>query len=286
MLSPNLDYAAERLNFVLESNRKFGTIKFMFIHSFGEVFQKHGVNVVKLRLDYCTIPSLIQFAGLLKFMPNLKDVGMLETTSDGVPPEQDLPELKKLKILDMSRCDSSILKCFQNAKLTTLNFCYRRHPLHCDFLEDYLKSQKMLTKLTIKSMYEEQAKLFRTDKWPFKLTHLSLLDMGLQVDDYINVVKFLEPQAKTLEELEIGKHFPSLVYEFVFASMTKLKTLSVIMQALPFYERLKENRSITTLIIHDSCHPYERNALFESLQDFLKKLPNIQSVTLIAKQAM
>lgn len=113
----------------------------------------------------------------------------------------------------------------------------------------------MLTNLKIFINYEI-AELLSTYKYPFQLINLSLGFIRIQFEkDYKNLVEFLEPQAKTLKELEIGVAFLSFSYEFVLASMTKLNTFEITLRHMhrenAFYEQLEVNRSITTLIFDD-----------------------------------
>lgn len=281
------------IDFMLTTSRKFGKIKLNKMRNIEskkniDVFRRHGANVVRLCLMGSCILSYIKFAELLKCLPNLKEVIMVETSCEegDVPP--DLPELNKLKTLEMVASSYNIIKIFQKAKVTTLKLLNSscRHSFYCQALEDFLKSQEMLTALAIRTVHHDDSMMFRTDAtMPFQLTQLSLLNIQLResANDYNNLLKFLQPQAKTLNELEIGRKFPSFVFEFIFAKMTNLKTLSLMMSQIPqykqFYERLEENRSINKLILLDSSS-YNNDTL-RFLRDFLDRLPNIESLTLL-----
>lgn len=260
-----------------------------------EIFRRHGFNVVRLCLISSCIDSFIKFAEILKCMPHLKHVIIYETSTlcgeSDVPPEQDLPELNKLKTLEMVESEYSIIKCFQKAKVTTMKILNssHEHSLDCKALEDFIKSQEMLTALAFRSVHHDTSMIFRTENlntaMPFQLTQLSLLNIRLQEspNDYNNLLKFLNPQAKTLKELELGRNFPNFVYEFVFAKMKNLKTLSLMMSEIPqdkeFYERLEENRSINNLILLDSTS--YNNETLQFFRDFLERLPNIECLTLL-----
>lgn len=282
------------IDFMLATNRKFGTIKLnqiMFIDNNKtlEIFQKHGFNVVKLWLIGSCIDSFIRFAEVLHCMPNLQHVVIFETSTmcsvSDAPPELDLPNLSELKTLELVGSEYSIVKCFQKAKLTTIKVLNSSHDHSLDSkpFEDFLKSQEMLTKLAFHTVHHDTSTLFRTENlnspMPFHLTQLSLQHIRLQEspDDYNNLLKFLKPQAKTMKILELGRSFPSFVLEFVFANMTKLHTLSLLMNELPedetFYERLEENRSVKDLIFLDSIRL--KDSHLKCFCDFLQKLPNI-----------
>lgn len=290
------------VDFMLTTKRKFGTIKLNMILDIPknktlEIFQKHGYNVTTLHLIGSCIDSFIRFAEVLKCMPNLRHVIVLETSTlcgvSDTPPDQDLPDLKKLKTLEMIGSEYSIVNCFQKAKLTTIKVLnsYHEHSLDCEPLEDFLKTQDMLTTLAFRSIHHTTSMLFRTDHlnvpMPFHLTRLSLLNVQLQEspNDYNNLLKFLKPQTKTLQELELGHRFPSFVFEFIFANMTKLRTLSLMMSELPqekeFYERLEENRSVENLIFLESgASDGLGNQREKFICDFLNKLPNVCSLNI------
>ncbi|KAG4071367.1 hypothetical protein HA402_004071 [Bradysia odoriphaga] len=124
---------------------------------------------------------------------------------------------------------------------------------------------------------------------PFNLTHLSLLNMRLQEspNDYNNLLKFMKPHAKTLKVLELGRYFPSFVFEFVFANMTKLQTISMMMTEIPndkdFHERLDENRNIKNLIFsnsggfNDETDAFERTECVGFWNDCDEQLPHDES---------
>lgn len=285
---------------MLTTGRKFHTIKLNGILEMDsnetiEIFQRHGFNVVKLCLIGSCIDSFVKFATILKCMPNLKDIIVFETSTlcgeRYVPAEQDLPELNKLKTLEMVASEYSIVKCFRKATVTTMKILNssHHHSYDCKALEDFLKSQTALTALAFRSVHHETSMIFRTESlnatMPFHLTQLSLLNVRLQEspNDYNNLLKFLKPQTKTLNELELGSHFPMFVYEFVFANMTNLKTLSMMMSEIPqaadFYDRLEENRSVNNLIFSDSSLHNDETLGF--LRGFLEKLPNVEGLTLL-----
>ncbi|XP_037051352.1 uncharacterized protein LOC119085161 [Bradysia coprophila] len=287
------------IDFMLSTNRKFDTIKldmimFMDKNKTLEIFQKHGPSVVNLHLMGSCIDSFIELAKVLKCMPNLKHVIVLETSTtcgvDDVPLLSDLPDLPKLKTLEMLGSEYSIVKCFHKSKLTTMKIfnSYHDYSLNCKPLEEFLKSQEMLTTLAFRSLHQHTSTIFRTktlnQSMPFNLTHLSLLNLRLQEspNGYNNMLAFMKPHAKTLKVLELGRYFPSFVFEFVFANMTRLETITLMMTEIPkddsFHERLEEHRNIKNLIFSNSAGYNDETSHF--LGDFLKKLPNVNSLTI------
>ncbi len=272
---------------MLTTNRKFGTLKLeskrpVDTRKMLEVFQRHGNNIVKLHLRDCYILSFVEFAELLKCMPNLKHVIMDLTTTrctvSDVPAVADLPELKKLKTLDMVDSSCSIIKCFQRSKLTGLKVrdLSTESTLDCEVYKDFLKSQERLKLLAIETMSFTSTQ-FLSDVVPFHLTQLSMHWETEPIDDCTHLLNFLRGQATTLKELEFGRNVPSAVFEIVFADMTKLTTLSVMMLRIPsdmaFYGRLTDNRSITNLILWETAFYSDYS------EKFFEKLPNIKSLT-------
>lgn len=288
-----------RINFLLTTNRKFQEIELkgrldIEPNKNIEIFRRHGFDVVALSLNDVCIDSFTKLTEILKCVSNLKQLTTLKTLTSmvisDVPAEEDLPELTKLKTLQMARTQYSILKCLKKAKLTTIKVLNSTlyYSYNCTDLEDFLKSQDMLTTLAVRSIYHNSSMLFRTQNLnasnPFQLTKLSLLYTQLRSpNDYDNLLKFLEPQAKTIQELELGHRFPRSVYEFVFVKMTNLKTLNLMTGEIPqekeLLERMVVNRSIKNLIFKDS--PRYDNESLQFFRYFLKRFPRVTSLTLL-----
>lgn len=263
-----------------------------------EIFQRHGFFVVRLCLTECIIDSYCNFAEILQCMPNLKHLSIFATTTLHTVrrnlPKKYLPQLKKLKTLDMVGSQYSIMECLKNAKLRTMkifnsNFACSND---CTALEEFLKSQNILTTLALRSIDLDSSMMFRTENLnaiPFQLTQLSLLNIRLRQspNDYANLMNFLELQASTLKELELGQQFPNFVFDFLLAKMTNLKTLSLMMSEIPhehkLNEQLEENRSIENLIfLNDGSltkYNYDEHGDLEFLRDFFKRVPNIKKIT-------
>ncbi|XP_037041648.1 uncharacterized protein LOC119078259 [Bradysia coprophila] len=276
------------MNFILTTNRRFGTIRIIRGHltedtQIREIFHRHGFNVVQLRCYGGRTDSLVAFPELLNLTPNLTNV-VIETRSsiassdDDVRLDHVLPAVKKLKNLEIFCWDQRIIKCFRKAKLNTLIIREEIRSEHYGSMIEFLSSQEMLTSLTAVSTWilDEVGRL--NVPIPFRLTELRITHNYDEISsDYLSI--FVRSQAQNLREIEMGWHIPSSVYECVFASMTKLNKLSVMVDDLPqdndFYERLQENASIRTIKLLDS----ELNES-QFVDKFLKKLPNIRNVLL------
>lgn len=292
------------VDFLLETNRKFHHIKIDGVlelrkNRLFDIFQKHGSSISKLFVFESCFDRLDQFVELLKCMPNLDHLILYQITTpctlSDVPADDKLPELIKLKTLELVETDSSIVKCFKRAKLKVFKLLgYANEPksMTQDPMLELFKSQSQIKTLALRNIDWGTSTLFQTDimdgSVKFQLSQLSLIDIKLREspNDYNNLLKFLKPQAKTIKFLEIGRSFPDLVYEFVFAKFKNLKSLRLMINELPkdleFYERLEENQSITQLIFIDSPPPnHLNNGCPPSLKEFIQHVPNVTELTLI-----
>ncbi|XP_037028608.1 uncharacterized protein LOC119068874 [Bradysia coprophila] len=235
------------------------------------------------------IDKLIAFAELLRLMPNLKHVAIKTKNLNCAPDvllDQVLPDLNKLKTLEMSVNDRRIIKCFRKAKLTTIKI-EEDHLEHHHYgpLVDFLASQEMLTSLIFDGYFslllDEVGKLDVS----FQLTKLAVTGTrGLSsLDDSEHLLRFVKSQAENLTKRKLGFGCPSSVYDCLFASMPKLDTVSLIIDGIPrdndFYERLKENGNVRTLKMLD----YGKYACFlddvQFVGNFFEKLPNIRLIS-------
>ncbi len=279
------------MNIMRVTRRKFSTIKLFHLgairmNKLFEIFQRHGVNVVKLELQRCVI-KYFRFADLLKCMPNLKHVFVSDTFGESKfvasPPEQMLPELKQLHTLEIVDSACSIIEFFSRSKVYTARFSHQQcnRSMRCS-LKDFLKSQNMLTSLTMESLsYLDMSTLFGdingTDPMPFQLTKLSATNIrvaGILPDD---LLQFLTSQAQNLKEFEVGLNSPIILLEFAMAEMTNLETLNLTSYVLPkereFYDQLNENPSVTNLMVLAFHNIFDHANIFN-------KLPNINSLFL------
>ncbi len=201
--------------FMMTTKRKFESIELIEMCPIDaiilDLLQKHGTNVIKLMLTRCVIDDYTTFAALLESMPNLKHIVIHNTKTlyklidVQAPPEQYLPELQKLKTLEIDASDFWIFKCFRRAKLKTieaLNFAYDNSTIQAAFFEEFLSSQKKLTTLIIDSSILSMTSMMFCAV-PFQLIRLSLI--GLQLNDathtdYHNLLRLLQSQANALRE--------------------------------------------------------------------------------------
>lgn len=292
------------IDFLLTTNRKFHKIKIDGLLEIGknriiDIFQKHGSNVTKLFVFQSCLDRFDLFVDVLKCMPNVEQIILYQITTpcaaSDVPPDDALPELMKLKTLELVESEGSIIKCFKRSKLhefKLLSYAYETQSMTQEPVLELLRSQSQLKTLALRSIDYGTSTLFQTDimdgSVTFQLSELSLLDIKLREspNDYSNLLKFLKPQAKTIKFLELGMKFPDAVYEFVFAKFKKLKSLRLMINELPkdmeFYERLEENQSIKKLIFMDSPPPnHLNNGCPPSLKEFIQHVPNVTDLTLL-----
>ncbi|XP_037032672.1 uncharacterized protein LOC119071745 [Bradysia coprophila] len=282
----------KKMNFILTTNRKFGSIEITNgplseNNRILKMFQRHGFNIVKLSLCGHRINSLIAFAELLVLTPNLNYLFIkVKNLLSDVTLDQILPDLNKLKTLEMVFCDQQILKVLRKAKLTKILIRENRFQQHYGPLVDFLSSQEMLTSLTADLSFTFFTLLVEMGKLnvPFRLTELVISGMFGEDSshDHSNLLRFIESQTKTVERMEIGFNVQSCVYEYVFARMTNLDILSVIIDEIPrsnmFYQRMKENGSVRTMKLLD----FDLDALddLQYVGNLLSKLANVRTLIL------
>lgn len=109
------------------------------------------------------------------------------------------------------------------------------------------------------------------------LKRLSL--RSIEIEDVEVFIAFMNNFKDTLEELDFGSNFPDPVYDYVF-KLPKLKLLKIFLNASPeaaeFYQKLRPNRTVKTLIIHSiHCHNY-----VTQLQHIIGSFPAIESLRL------
>lgn len=283
----------QKNNFILTTNRKFATIEIEWNSSseefhIHEIIDRQGINVAKLTLCGGCIDSLVEFANLFNLTPNLNQMVIMSVAisheiSD-VALNQVMPDLKKLKNLELRLTDWRIVKCFGKAKLTTI--VIEENGFYDDYapLVNFLLSQNMLKSLTVScyqsllSILDEIGKL--SVSVPFQLKQLAIADLESpkSSNDHENVLRFIESQGQNLRQMEIGSGFPSTIYGSVF-TMTELCILSVSINEIPrdkiFYEGLKDNNNVRTIVLHGYL-----NCDGGFLRNFFEKFPRARNIVL------
>lgn len=289
---------------MLTTNRKFskvtidGLLDQLDHNRLVEIIRKHGQHITKFFLFQSNLNRLDLFVEMLNLMPNLEHIILYSatTTCNTIPADDKLPELNKLKSLEAVTSDYNVIACFKRAKLAEFKllndaFVHNHRLATPDYLLDLLRSQHELKTLALRSIDYDSSTLFQSDimdgRIKFQLTRLSLLDIKLREspNDYNNLLKFLKPQARTIKFLEMGRSFPDLVYEFVFAKFKSLRCLRLMINELPgdmeFYQRLEESQSIVQLIFMDSPPPNHLAFPPPSLEKFIQRVPNVTHLTLL-----
>lgn len=262
-----------------------------------DIFKKHGPSISQLFFFESVLDRFDLFVEMLKCMPNLEHLIFYETTTPftDVLSDDELPELTKLKTLELVESHCRIVKCVKRSKLKRFKLfghAYDAHSSKEDAVLDLLKTQPQITTLAFRNIHYVTSVLFQNDftddSVKFQLTQLSLLDFELRdpPNDCKSLIKFLKPQAKSIEYLELGREFPDTLYGFVFAKFKNLKTLRLMINELPkdmeFYERLEELQSVTQLIFMDSPPPnHLNNGCPPSLKEFIRHVPNVNDLTLL-----
>jgi hypothetical protein len=285
---------------LLQSNRRFrsvsldGSLMSQFMWSKNklvEILTKHGSWVKELKLFSCCIDNIELFAKIMLATPKLKKLVMTHTAGMGEFKAENLPSFDKLETLEFLTCEYRMLDCLKNAKLSTFKVMSNDGPdQDMEPLIEFLASQKNLKSLALRWFESDSSQLFKAplyaEKISFKLKKLSLLKFKLRQtpNDYSNLLMFLQTQAKSVEELEIGHAFPDFIFEFVFSKFMKLRKLKININGIPsdmeVYNRLVTNTSVETLVIAGT----EPDSI-EAVQEFMHHLPNVESLTFCESQS-
>jgi hypothetical protein len=281
----------------LQSNRRFVKVSLdesldWSISKVLDFYTKHGTWINELKLVHCGIDNITFFVKIMNKMPNLKKLVMTHTGAIANYDAEDIPLFNKLETLELLKCEYEMLDYFKNAKLSTFKVMSSMdgHDQGIKPLIEFLATQKNLKTLALRWFDTYNSRLFKTpidtEKIPFKLKRLSLLKFELRnmSNDYSNLLMFLQTQAKSVEELELGRAFPDFIFEFVFSKFTKLRKLKINIKGIPsemeVYNRLVNNPIVKILIIAGS----EPDSI-EAIQAFMRHLPNIESLTFCKSQS-
>lgn len=283
----------QKTHSILATDRKVGIIRlqcgyFRECREIYETVRKHGMDIVKLTLDGFLL-RLHEISDLLHLTPNLRHavikVTLLPDLCD-LPLDHVVPDLKKLKKLELSSRGLRIVKCFRKAKLTTMIIWERTLSEHYDALVEFLSSQDKLTSLLVINFFRPRSILVEMGKLgapiPFRLSKLGIAFDTLH--DHNNLLKFFKWHTETLKQVEL-RNFRvvanSTLNEFAFA-MTNLETINVSVRLMPrdehVYARWKKNHSVRKIKLFDPC---DDDVLH--LRYFFEKFPNVHSLTLMGK---
>lgn len=298
---------------ILISKRNFTKISVGGPHVYSkirllDIFRRHGGKVQELHLFSSIYRNPQALVDLLKEVPNLRKLTLCYAFkpygSNMVFDDLDatgLPAFAKLKKLKVVACHDRIFELFKLSKLSSLKVSVE--PKHLNLhqttgrsyhifgkileqtrqeqtrqpLNDFLVAQKKLTKFALCSIYGISSTLFVS----FQLKELSLVDIQLDDSGYDNLLKFMGTQCKTIVKLELTRKFPAFIYEFVFEKLVNLKSLRLETETMPtdpeFFDRLKINQSVTTLILSDKTT--------ETINPLFKHLPNVEILQLLGLHA-
>lgn len=186
-----------------------------------------------------------------------------------------LPQLCKLKTLEVYESNVVILKCFSWIEFNKINLSIPADSSENrkTIVRDFLRTQNELTSLAVHSSNILDGTM------PFKLTKLSMLTDDETIDHH-NLSNFMEQQSKTITDLELENDFPDFGYEIVFSKFKNLKTFQLDIRFLPqdinFYNGLKESKSVEHLILTGT-----NRECSQSFIEFIRRLPNVTRLTLL-----
>lgn len=254
------------------------------------IVERHASSVVHLTFLDC-IWNECHLIKMLRFLPNLEELILYGCSNNryNISSVDDIPNMIKLKTLQLIHTDYDFLKCLRNSQLNAIKTrsFFEEAPV-VDYL---LRCQRHLTTLSLH--FGEAYQIF-DEAMPFQLTHLSLYNIKFAEDpkSYSNFLKFLESQTKTLKAFALvpqPKHsIPEFVYEFVLTKFENLKSLRLDVCDLPrnveFYKQIQANRNINNLIFEDPFRsPGKTLPMVLTptwFSEFLLRMPNITELTL------
>lgn len=156
------------------------------------------------------------------------------------------------------------------------------------YLIDYLSKQTRLEELALRNFRDYDCAEYNTpidaDKlssiqFPLKRLAIDTQDYDDMLQSEENTIRFLK-KFDHLEHLQIGKRFPDSVYELIFKTFLKLKTLIVNINHAPsedsFYQNLRPNGSVKKIFVRGYSSRY-----LKALQGFIGNLPNIETLVMV-----
>lgn len=149
-----------------------------------------------------------------------------------------------------------------------------------EYLINFLGTQTELEELALRDIDFSGSRITDDQIEAINLPSLKRLSLGRLTNvcgGERNAIKLLKSFPKTLEHIELDFKFGSRIYEQVFTSFQKLKSLDVYAAGLPvdenFYKSLRSLSSVKKLIIRDYSPSNEK-----SVQGLIGNLANIEDL--------
>lgn len=150
-----------------------------------------------------------------------------------------------------------------------------------------------LEELALRGLFLEAGNGENLTKKLGPLKKLSLRSMNIASEEFF--VAFMETIKDNLEELEIEEFLQPKFFKYIFMNLPKLTLLKIDMEVAPddetFYQQLRANRKIKTLILSDRANNVviSNSDVEGRMQGIIGNLPNVESLRIdfrISKEMM
>lgn len=251
-----------------------------------EVLEQFDVSQVQCASihRYNSSISAMRLKEVLLMMPLIEHVSFVMIIID-IPEGFELEEplnLPKLKHLRIYPGCCKFLKMFNPKQISELRVDESVSPgYHSKELTEFIDKAENLKTLKLNKMTFDE--IFKKEaKFPAKLNKFDMLYFRTAVSDVAgkNFNSFLRTQKFSLTSLDLNgmEMLPESVYETLFNHLTVLKKLSLDGSQLPqnkkFYELVKANKSLRTLVLNKSF------SSDEAAKGILGKCPDIVELTI------
>lgn len=258
-----------KLDQILNSTRRIVHLKLESLlfkeRQIFQIVEAFKSSLRSLTINGCSI-HLRNLTKLFRLIENLQTIS-LSSVSLSYFDENEVCDLKKLRVLKLYNVDMNILKLFSTCKLRSLS-CEYLENVTSGYLMDFVASQQTLRSLDLSS-YPEAAIFANTfDDYDRRgsgsLTSLSIYGelssnypiMHEEVDRSIRQV--LRFAGQSLKNLEINYKLSLETANLILTELTSLRKLSVMASGFPrentFYSQLKPSTSITKLTLSAATH--------------------------------
>ena len=238
--------------------------------------------------------DFFDFEGLMKIIewfPNLEKCTLKHLLLRRDTPKFgfEIRSLQKLKSFEIEKSNFIFAKSFAKARLKALKVNGNYGINWKNDLWNFLSTQNELQSLSFNNIHSSSSsELFDSPvdlKFvPFKLTKLIMINFRFEKHKFLNLLKFMTLHVNTLMTIKIGTRFPDFIYKFVFAKLTRLKTLWLSLENLPdnVFNDLQLNSSVTSLTLVD-LNTFFKEIDLKAAQEIFKRLPKVETLKLLLK---
>lgn len=252
-----------------------------------------GNSLQCIEISYCQLgPRDLKIIGSSFVNLNLLSLTKVKLLKDSVETDCDVLTNEKELILNkliLLKVDHEILDYMKNIQSNELEIidCHE-NAVNPESLVKFISHQNHLISLNVSEMNYNVSVFFHQNiskycKFRLKKFQSLFCSNHSHVHGFEdNLIKFLELQSKSLEDVKIsGRSLPQNIYKFVVGSLNNLNTLEIEASSIPqeslFYDNMAKNISIKTLIIYSTITKHN----FNGLKGLLSHYPCINKLNLM-----